>query len=80
LNGRAGFVGRVFGLVVLARFFGETVVHGEFVDTQRITTVTITTSVAVDDDLRAQSDGNVAAVSQNVDSVSEGGGGSLSPA
>jgi hypothetical protein len=64
----------------LARFFRDTLVITELVDTHGVTTVAITTSLTVDDGLRRKSSLRIGVVSQNVDSVSQSRGGSLGPA
>lgn len=80
LLGQAEFQSGVLGDVVLARFFGDTLVITELVDTDGFTTVAITTSLTVDDSLGTEGDLRISVVSQNVDSVSQSRGGSLSPA
>jgi len=80
LLGQAEFQSGVLGLVVLARFFRNTLVITELVDTHGVTTVAITTSLAVDDSLGRKRGLRIAVVSQDVDSVSQSGSGSLGPA
>lgn len=54
-------------------------VHGKLIDSQWITSVTVTSSITVDDGLRGETDGD-SHVSEDVDSVGKRRGGTLSPA
>jgi len=80
LLGQAEFQSGVLGDVVLARFFGDTLVITELVDTDGFTTVAITTGLTVDDGLGTEGNLRISVVSQNVDSVSQRRGSTLSPA
>jgi len=68
------------GLVVLAGVFGNTVVEGELIDSQRIASLAVTTSLTVEDDLQSKSDVREGVVSGDHDSVSKGSSSGFSPA
>ena len=80
LDGGAGEVVWVFGEVVLAVFFGDTVGFGEGVDSSGVAAVAAASGLAVDDDLGGEGDVGPGSVSGDVYSVGEGAGGALSPA
>jgi len=76
----AGSTNGDLSLVVLAGVFRDTVFVSELVDSQRITTLAVTTSLTVEDNLHSESNVRESVVSGNHDSVSESRSGSFSPA
>lgn len=80
LDIRAGEVGWVSGGVLLAGGFWDSVLVGEFVDIDWFSSVAGSSGETVDDNLRGESHLGPLVSSLDIDSVSEGGGGSLSPA
>jgi hypothetical protein len=71
----------VVGDVLLARRVRNTFAVGEFVNTTRVATLARATSSAVDNDLGVEANRRgVVILKEDVESIGEGGGGSLSPA
>jgi len=76
----AGFK-QVVSDVLLARTVGDTMVEGVLVNESGVTTIAATAGIAVDNGLGVQTNGSgVLQVVQDVESVSEGTGGTLGPA
>ena len=72
---------RVLSDVLLARGVGDTLLVGELVDTTGVATLAGATGTAVDDDLGVEGDGSgVVVFEQDVETISEGAGGTLGPA
>jgi hypothetical protein len=71
--------GWVLSEIVLARFFGDTVLVSELIDGKTETTFTRATTVAVDEDLWSEGDLWEGVVATDVDTISHGAGGTVSP-
>lgn len=80
LFSRARSLLRISSKIVLTRFFRDTLLVSELVNTNGLTTVAAATSLTIEDDLNTQGNIRPSSVSSNVDSISKGGGSTMSPA